>query len=56
VRREVLYSIVTEFGISTKLAKLIKTYLNETYSKILTDKNLHNAFSIQNVLKQGDAL
>jgi hypothetical protein len=30
--------------------------LNETYSKILVDKNLSDVFSIQNCVKQGDAL
>jgi len=32
VRREVLYSILNEFGISRKQASLIKMCLNETYS------------------------
>jgi hypothetical protein len=31
VRREVLYNILIEFGISVKLVRLIKMYLNETY-------------------------
>jgi len=43
-RREVLYSILTEFGIPMKLVRLIKMCLNETYSKVCTG------------LKQGDAL
>jgi hypothetical protein len=30
--------------------------LNETYSKVNINKNLPNAFPIQNGLKQGDAL
>jgi hypothetical protein len=30
--------------------------LNETYSKLCIDKNLSDAFPIQNGLKQGDAL
>jgi hypothetical protein len=34
VRREVLYSILTEFGIAMKLVRLIKTCFNETYSKV----------------------
>jgi len=33
VRREVLYNIISEFGISTKLIRLIKMCLNETYRK-----------------------
>jgi hypothetical protein len=32
VRREVLYNILIEFGIAMKLARLIKTCLNETYN------------------------
>jgi hypothetical protein len=31
-------------------------YLNGTYSKVCIGKNLSDTFSIQNVLKQGDAL
>jgi len=31
VRREVLYSILIEFGIHMKLVRLIKMCLNETY-------------------------
>jgi hypothetical protein len=53
---EVLYNILLEFGISTKLGKLIKMYLNETYSKARTDKHLSDSFLIQNGLRQGDAL
>jgi hypothetical protein len=35
VKREVLYGILTEFGIITKQVRLIKMCLNETYSKLL---------------------
>jgi hypothetical protein len=38
VRREVLYSILTKFGVSMKLVGLIKTCLNETYSKVHVGK------------------
>jgi hypothetical protein len=44
VRREVLYNILIEFGVPTKLVRLMKLWLNEMYSKV------------QNGLKQGDAL
>jgi hypothetical protein len=54
--REVLYNILIEFGILMKLVRLIKMCLNETYSKIYVGKNLSGTFSIQNGLKQGDAL
>jgi hypothetical protein len=56
VRREVLYTIIIEFGISRKLVGLIKMCLNETYSRVHRGKNLSNKFPIQNDLKQGDAL
>jgi hypothetical protein len=36
--------------------RLIKMCLNETYNKVCIDKNLSDAFPIQNSMKQGDAL
>jgi hypothetical protein len=56
VKREVLYNILVEFGIPKKLVRLIKIYLNETYSKIHVGKLLSDKFPVQNGLKQGDAL
>jgi hypothetical protein len=56
VRREVLYSILIEFGVPMKLVRLIKMCLNETYSKVHIGKHLSESFPIQNGLKQGDAL
>jgi hypothetical protein len=56
VRREVLYSILTEFGIPLKLVRLIKTCFNEAYSKVHIGKHLSDNFPIQNGLNQGDAL
>jgi hypothetical protein len=38
------------------LVRLIKTCLNETYSKVHIGKHLSYCFPIQNGLKQGDAL
>jgi hypothetical protein len=38
------------------LVRLIKTCLNESYSKIRIRKHLSDNFPIQNGLKQGDAL
>jgi hypothetical protein len=39
-----------------ELVRLIKMCLNETYSKVRIGKRLPDTFSIQNGLKQGDAL
>jgi hypothetical protein len=51
VKREVLYNILLKFGIPKKLVRLIKMYLNETYSKVCVDKILSDKFPIQNGLK-----
>jgi hypothetical protein len=56
VRREVLYNILIEFGVPTKLVRLIKICLNETYSNVHIGKHLPDMFPIQTGLKQGDAL
>ena len=56
VRREVLYNILMEFGIPMKLERLIKTFLNETYSRALVGKYLSDMFPIGSGLNQGDAL
>jgi sorting nexin-29 len=56
VKREVLYSILLEFGIPKKLVRQIKMCLNETYSKVRVSKLLSDKFPIQNGLKQGDGL
>jgi hypothetical protein len=56
VRREVLYNVLIEFGIPRKLVGLSETGLNESYSRVRIGKNLSDKFSIENGLKQGDAL
>ena len=56
VRREVLYKILTEFGIPRKLVSLIKMDLTETYSRVRIGKNVSDRFPIMNGLKQRDAL
>jgi hypothetical protein len=39
-----------------KVVKLIKMCLNVTYSNFGIDKHMSDNFSVQNGLKQGDAL
>jgi hypothetical protein len=56
VKREVLYSILIEFGMPRKLVGLFKMCLNETYSTVRIGKYQSEKFTIQNGLKQGDAL
>jgi hypothetical protein len=53
VRREALYNILVAFGIPVKLIRLINLYINETHSRVCVGKNLSDAFSVQNSLKQG---
>jgi hypothetical protein len=55
-RREDWYNILIEFGIPMEPERLIKTCLNETYSRVLVGKHLSDMFYINNGLKQGDAL
>jgi len=54
--REVLYNTLIEFGIPTKMVRLIKTCLTATYSRVRVGKKLSDMFLIRNGLKQGDAL
>jgi hypothetical protein len=55
IRREVLYIVFIEFGISMKLARLIMC-LNGTYNNVLIIKHSSDAFPIHNGLKLGNAL
>jgi sorting nexin-29 len=56
VRKEVLYNILIEFGITMKLVRLTKMSLSETYSRVRVGKHLSDTFPIKNGLKQADAL
>jgi hypothetical protein len=55
VRREVLYNILIEFGITKKLVRLINICLNETCSRVCVGKHLSGMFPVRNGLKQGVA-
>ncbi|KAJ4442050.1 hypothetical protein ANN_11916 [Periplaneta americana] len=46
VKREVLYDILIEFGITKKLVRLIKICLSETYSRVRIGQFLSDAFPI----------
>jgi hypothetical protein len=56
VRREVLCTILSEFGIHLKLVRLIKMCLYETYSRDQVCKYLSDMFPIKNGSKKGDGL
>jgi hypothetical protein len=56
VRRKVLYNILIEYGITTKLVWLTKMCLNETNNRVRVGKYLSDIFPIKKVLKDGDAL
>jgi hypothetical protein len=51
VRREVLYNIRIEYGVPIKLVRLIRIFLNETYSRVCIGKHFSDSFLIQNGLK-----
>jgi hypothetical protein len=55
-RRELLYSILIEFQVPMKLARLLKICLNQMYSRVHISKHLSGKFPVRNGLKQADAL
>jgi len=52
VRKEVLYNILSEFGIPVKLVRLINKRLNETYGTVRLGKHLSDVFPIKDVLEK----
>jgi hypothetical protein len=56
VSRKILSHILTEFVLPMKQATLIKMCLNETNVKVRIGKYLSDKFSIQNTVKQRNAL
>jgi hypothetical protein len=52
VRRKLLCSILIEFGIRMQIDRIIKTCLNESYSKVRIGKILSDAYPVQNGLKR----
>jgi len=56
VSREVLHTILIEFGITMKLVRLIKMCLNETDSRVQVGKHLSDMFPIKNGLEKGHSL
>jgi len=51
-----LYNILIEFGIPTKLVRLINMCLNETLNRVWVGKHLSDMIPIKNGLKQWDTL
>ena len=51
-----MYNILTALCIPMKLLRLVKLFLNETYSRVQVGKHLSDMFPIRNDLKQEDAL
>ena len=51
-----LDNMVNESGTPMSLVRLIKTYLNETYSRIQIGKQSSDKFHIKNGLKRADVL
>jgi hypothetical protein len=56
VRKEVLYNILIEFGISMKPVRLINKRLNETYCRVRVGTHLSDMFPFKNVLEEVDTL
>jgi hypothetical protein len=55
VRRDIVYTILTEFGVPMKLVRRIKMCLNGTYSKVRIGMHLSDMFPTKNGLEKGDA-
>ena len=55
-RMEVLYNILIEFDIPTKLVRLIIMYLNETFNRVWAGKHLSDMIPYQEWFEKGDTL
>jgi hypothetical protein len=51
-RREVMYTILIEFGVPMKLVRLIEMCLNETYSRVWVGKHLSDMLPFMNGVKK----
>ena len=51
VSREIVYNILIEFGVLMKQIRLIKTCLDEMYSRFRVGKDCSDVFPIRNGLK-----
>ena len=51
-----MFNILIECGITMKLLRLLKMYLNETCTRVQVRKHLFGIFHAKSDLKQGDAL
>jgi predicted O-linked N-acetylglucosamine transferase (SPINDLY family) len=56
IYHEVLYNIIIEFCVHTKLATVMIMSLNETYTKVRKDKSLSDTLPIQNNPEQEYAI
>jgi hypothetical protein len=52
VWRKVVYTIPVRLGISVKLVRPIRIYLNETYSRVRVSEHFTDTFAIMNSLKK----
>jgi hypothetical protein len=56
VMRTALHNVLTVFGITMKLIRLIKMLINEMFSRVRVSKHLSDMFRNKNSLKEKDML